>query len=270
MIDENNIESDNSSQGLLAFIFSDYKSLIDRIAPQGWDKSLYKRFLHPTAEQQYEEYKTITGNLARLSKKEPHYDKSLIDFQNEFVEEESKVPEDPIYILGMAVYGIFSDNHEVISSQNKVHDLGSARGSGSFIADFLNGFFPESNLSFDYIDFYLESHIVQERADMTPFYEYIFTKLNEKNCSWKYSFPRLYIADLSHLKEETPAEEYNPQQAILNEVEDKKKREEVEKLRQELDNAYQQELEEAKLKPPPLLVQAYKNIFGQFPDGFPH
>ncbi len=179
------------------------------------------------------------------------------------------MPEDCIYIIGQAVYDIFSNNHKVISARNKVYDLGSMRGSGSFIAEFLNGFFPELNLAYDYIDFYMGSFFLHNRADMTPFYEFIFTRLKEKSCSWKYSFPRLYATDLRHLKKDEPPEEYDPQKSVLKEIEDVKKDREVAKMRQDMEEAYQQELEAARHKPPPPIVQAYKNIFGVFPEEFP-
>ncbi len=64
-------ETDECCREILAYIFSGYETFIARIAPQGWDKSPFKRFRHPTAEQQYEEYKTITDNIARFQKKNP-------------------------------------------------------------------------------------------------------------------------------------------------------------------------------------------------------
>src|SRR5260370_26318687 len=153
-----------------------------------------------------------------MSKKETgKYDKTLIDFQKDYVEEKCEVPQECIYVVAQAAYDIFSNNHEVSSQRSKVYDLGSMRGSGSFIAEFLNNFFPAFNFSYDYIDFYMGSIFIRDRANMTPFYEFVFSKLKAKNCSWKYSFPRLYMADLRHLKNETPVEEYDPQKAALSE-----------------------------------------------------
>jgi hypothetical protein len=271
MEETDNTESEKSCNELLAFIFSDYPSLVKHIAPEGWDKSLFKKFHNPTAEQQFEEYKRITDNLARLSKKEAgHYDKTLVDIQNEYLDEKSKDPDECIDVLGNAVYDIFSNNHEVISSVGSAYDLGSMRGSGGFIADFLNDFFKELNFNYDYIDFYMGSTFMRNRADMTPFYEFVFKKLKEKDCTWKYSFPRLYIMDFRHLKKEQTPEEYDPQQAVLKEIEEKKDTERLEKIRQEMEEEYQKELEEAKLNPPPIQVQAFVNVFGHLPEGFPH
>jgi hypothetical protein len=55
---------------------------------------------------------------------------------------------------------------------------------------------------------------------------------------------------------------------LLKELERKKEKDKIEKMRQELDDAYLEELEEAKYKPLPKVVQAYKNIFGFLPEGF--
>jgi hypothetical protein len=100
MEETDNTESEKSCNELLAFIFSDYPSLVKHIAPEGWDKSLFKKFHHPTAEQQFEEYKRITDNLARLSKKEAgHYDKTLVDIQNEYLDEKSKDPDATVPLI---------------------------------------------------------------------------------------------------------------------------------------------------------------------------
>lgn len=268
---EDNNESEKSCTELLTSIFSDYQSLLKRIAPTGWNNSEFKKFYHPTPEQQFEEDKTISENLARLSKKPvAPYDKTLLDFQKGYVEEEAKEPQECIEVLGNAVYDIFSNNHEVVSALGKVYDLGSMRGSGGFIADFLNSFFEEFRFHYDYMDFYMGTIFLRDRADMTPFYEFVFKKLKEKGCSWKYSFPRLYLLNFNEAKEEeTPAEKYDPEEALLKEMEKSKENEKIEKMRQELDDAYLEELEEAKYKPLPKVVQAYKNIFGSLPEGFP-
>jgi hypothetical protein len=264
-------ESEKSCTELLTYLFSDYQSLLKRIAPNGWNYSEFKKFYHPTPEQQFDEYKTLSENLARLSKKPvSEYDKTLLDFQKEYVGEEAKEPEECIEVLGNAVYDIFSNNHEVISASGKVYDLGSMRGSAGFIADFLNSFFEEYQFTYDYIDFYVGTIFLRDRADMTPFYEYVFKKLKEKECSWKYSFPRLYLLNFNDTKdEETPPEKYNPEESLLREIEKNEKNEKLEKMRQELDRAHLEELEEAKYKPPPKVVQAYKNIFGSLPQGYP-
>jgi TPP-dependent pyruvate/acetoin dehydrogenase alpha subunit len=55
---------------------------------------------------------------------------------------------------------------------------------------------------------------------------------------------------------------------LLKELERKKEKDKIEKMRQELDDAYLEELEEARSKPLPKVVQAYKNIFGFLPEGF--
>ncbi len=267
---ENNIESEKSCAELLTYIFSDFENFLKRIAPDGWNNSEFRKFYHPTPEQQFDEYKTLSNNLAKLSKKPiTDGDKTLLDFQKEYVDEPAKEPEECIEILGNAVYDVFSNNHEVISASKKVYDLGSMRGSAGSIADFLNSFFTEYRFNFDYIDFYMGTIFLRERADMTPFYEYVFNKLKEKDCSWKYSFPRVYLLDFKKAKEvDTSPEKYNPEESLLKELERKKEKDKIEKMRQELDDAYLEELEEARSKPLPKVVQAYKNIFGFLPEGF--
>lgn len=49
------------------------------------------------------------------------------------------------YVLGLSVYDIFSNNHQVSGKDNRIYDLGSLRGSGGFIADFFNKYYPASS-----------------------------------------------------------------------------------------------------------------------------
>src|SRR4029453_12193252 len=87
-------------------------------------------------------------------------------------------------LVGMCLWDVFSDNHEVIDAAGRVVDLGSFRGTGGFIADFIN---RELNArEYDYIDFYLGTIWVSERVDLTPVYDMIFRRLKTLGLDWNY------------------------------------------------------------------------------------
>jgi hypothetical protein len=69
--------------------------------------------------------------------------------------------------------------------------LGSFRGSGGFIAELLND--QTSSRRHDYLDFYLGTIGVGDRADLTPVYRMIFRRLAAQGCDWTYAFPRLHV-----------------------------------------------------------------------------
>jgi len=104
-----------------------------------------------------------------------------------------------------------------------------------------------------------------------PLFVYIFDKLKHKGLDWKYYFPRMGI--LSFQKEPTDttiSENYDPEKGMAEEIEKRQKQREIEEFQSKLDNAYEEEREEAKYKRPPLIIRAYAEVYGQFPEGWVH
>ena len=50
-----------------------------------------------------------------------------------------QVIDEPAELLGLCLWDVFSDNHQVIAADGRVVDLGSFRGSAGVIADFFEG-----------------------------------------------------------------------------------------------------------------------------------
>ncbi|MBS3742682.1 MAG: hypothetical protein KGY74_11230, partial [Candidatus Cloacimonetes bacterium] len=230
-------------------------------------------FLHPTPEQQYEEHIRIRDNINRLSKESKQEDREvkISDFKQDDLSDISEYDEF-FYILGLSVYDIFSNNHEVIGNDNKIYDFGSLRGSGRFIADFFNDNFSDNSKKYNYMDFYMGTVWIKERGDLTPIYEYIFRKLKDFKCDWKYSFPRMYLVDLQKLfdsSDEDNLKHYKPETAVQKKLELTENDKQTKKFQKELDKIYKEEYENAKYKPLSPIVQAYKNIYGQLPNGHP-
>lgn len=260
---------------LFEHFFKDAPSLLSEFAPGGWEKSLLFLAFHPTPQQRYKEALRFHKNLSSLIKDKDKQRESeeprLEDFLNQ--EEEKADPiEEIIYLVGLCLWDIFSDNHEVISASGKVYDTGSFRGSGGFIADYLNSHFQKISREYDYLDFYMGTFAVQERTDLLPIYTWIFKHLRSLECDWIYSFPRIYAISLNKADEASNSDplDYDPGKALEEEFFRQEKTAEADKLQDELNEAYEKDIEEAKYKPLPKTVQAYKNVYGRLPNGWPH
>jgi len=274
MLDDNLQKTDAECTEILNYIFCDVLSLYNIVAPNGWISSEYIHFLHPTTKQQIDENKLMTDRINKLmktekGKEEDHFD--ISDFKqdeligiNEF--------EEFLYILGLAVYDIFSNNHDVIGYDKKTFDLGSLRGSGHFIADFLNENYNNPSNSYEYMDFYMGTIWIRSRGDLTPFYEFIFLKLKEFHCDWNYFFPRLFLIEPKKIFDSLDIQDYTNYKsefAVLNELGLTEEDRQAKKLQEEFDKAYEDEYEEAKYKPLNQIVKAYKNVYGVLPNGHP-
>ena len=65
----------------------------------------------------------------------PTLDEIAGDFRERPIEVEPEVRE----LVGQCLWDVFSDGHEVVSLEDgRVLDLGSFRGSGGFLAEYLN------------------------------------------------------------------------------------------------------------------------------------
>jgi len=260
---------------LLQYIFNGALSFYQKIAPDGLKNTEYILFLHPSAEQQYEEYIRIRSNLNRLIKKAKKEEKKIevSDFKQDDLADILEY-EDFLYILGLSLWDVFSNNHEVLGEDNQIYDLGSFRGSARFIADFLNDHFPEKlTTKYDYLDFYMGTYAIEERGDLTPFYEYIFQKLKEYHCDWKYSFPQTYLIEpkekFDNLNFISPPENYNPAQATHHQLGLTDEDNQIKKLKIKLESIFNEAYEEAKYQPLSPIVQAYRNVYGCLPEGHP-
>lgn len=270
--------SEKACERLFEHFFVDADSLVARFAPDGWENSPLLFIFHPTPQQRYREALRFHKNLESLFGKSGRKRKSeppkLSDFSDS-EPDETDPSREIVEILGMCLWDIFSDNHEVMSTDGMIYDIGSFRGAAGFIAGYINSHFTAIERRYDYLDFYMGSIWVCDRADLLAIYTWIFEQLRRLDCDWKYSFPRIGLIDFGKPKKQNDDEgadmlAYDPGKAVEDEIAHQKREQEIARLREELDRIYEQELEEAKDKPPPKTVQAYKIVYGCLPDGWPH
>jgi len=152
-------------------------------------------------------------------------------------------------LVAMCLWDVFSNEHDVVDRDGRRVDIGSWRGAAGFLAEQLNRQRGESQ--YDYVDFYMGSFGVSQRADLTPVYEMIFRRLKEGLLDWRYSFPKLQLIEF-------PSERPNGARSY-----------QLEKIKAELKEAHRQAIEDSKLKPVPEIVLAYRNVYGTLPHGWP-
>lgn len=256
--------------------------LLQELAPAGWDLSPLLRVYHPTVEQVYEEavriHANIQGLLAPRGRPRQNPPPTLEEVRRSHREDPVRPREECADLLARCLWDIFSDNHEVFTSEGSLVDLGSFRSSAGFIADLCNRLEGPEGPAMggkDYMDFYMGTIWIARRADLAPVYALIFRRLKALGLDWRYVRPRLYLVDLSGLRESLEGGDqpewvgYDPSEAFAREQEERKRQRELAGLRESLDQAYRESIEEARKGPPPRTVQAYRQVYGRWPGGWP-
>ena len=296
--------------------------VLAELSPQGWAASPLAAVYHPSAATVYEETIRIRRNIENIPFKKkpdappPPPEPTLAEIEAEHVESPVEAERECQELVGLCLWDIFSDNHEVSAEDGRLLDLGSMRASGGFLAEVLNkqdGPKPEpreepeflkemfSKMSggpeqskmyemmrkemygdggYTYMDFYMGTHMVGSRADLSPVYEMIFRRLRARGLDWKYVFPRLHLVDFRPLKKaldekkrqesgESEWEEYDPSAAFEQEQEETEHEKEVAEMREKLDEAHLEAVEEAQDQEPPKTVLAYQAVYGELPLGWP-
>jgi hypothetical protein len=237
---------------------------------------------HPTAEQVYGETVQIRENLRNLLKKEPVSPKeepplTLDAVRRDMIDRAPNPVEDCADLLGCCLWDVFADNHDVVTADRMLVDLGSFRSAAGFIADFRHhrthsqeGFGNRG----DYIEFYMGTTMVRHRADLTPVYELTFRRMRQIGLSWRYAHPRLYAIDLSSLSDLGEADvpetlRYDPTENFWRERQRAERQTELAEFRQSLNEVYRSSIQNACDGPPPATVRAYQRVYGRDPDGWP-
>lgn len=254
--------------------------VLAEIAPEGWEHSPLLACFHPSVEQLFQERVALHRNLEELrrlglrrrgetagdSRPEPTLEDVRREYEASAIEEEEEVTE----LVGLCLWDVFSDNHDVIAADGRLADIGSFRGAGAFLDEHLTRD-QEGWRRGDYLRFYLGTIWISRRADLTPMYAMIFRRLKALGADWVYHFSELGIVELGSIKEhpDRAVGEYSVSQAAVAELEAQQRRAEVERFRAELREMNARAREAAMDLAPPATVRAYRQVYGSDPRGWP-
>jgi len=272
--DENRLSGEACGKVLDALFPSGFagRDVLEEIVPDGWESSPFARVFHPTPEQIHEERMALFRDLeADLDPGDtvglpPTLEQANRDWRSWNVHVQPE--EECIKLVGLCLWDIFSDNHDVTTPEGHLVHLGSFRGTGAFLADWLKG--KGRGNRYDYLTFYLGTCGLSGRADYASLYRMIFKRMKKLALDWVYQFPRLGIV----MKQDSEAdkgliEEYDPSQALKDEEEKAERAQEAAQLMADLEQDYQDAVKEAQESEPPDTVRAYRDVYGHFPRGWP-
>jgi hypothetical protein len=235
--------------------------VFEEIAPDGWERSPLLACFHPSVERVFEERLQLHRNIEA----EP----TLEELQREYQPQPVRPHEELTELVGLCLWDVFSDNHDVIAADGRVVDIGSFRGAGAFLDEHLTGD-RNSWRAGDYLRFYLGTIWIAARADLTPVYLMIFRRLKALGGSWVYHFPELGLVAFGDLPADSePPARYSPSEALAVERKTREREAEVSRLRAELEEMNAHAREDAMDRPPPATVRAYRQVYGRDPRGWP-
>lgn len=246
--------------------------VLSQIATEGWERSPFLRVLHPTPDGLFRQAKKLHQESEEFQ--DPSEAAGPPSTFEEAVKNAQSYPrgtrpvEECEEIVGRCLWDIFSDNHDVWTPEGRIVHLGSFRGTGGFLADWLNA--KAGMAKYNYLDFYMGSGRLGARVDIAPIYRLIFRRVKSQNLGWIYHFPKLGIAMFEKPGDDTrPIEEYDPSQALTEEEERKNRAQEAARLMVGLDEDYRKAVEQARENDPPDTVQTYREVYGHLPRGWP-
>lgn len=280
--------------------------LMAELCPDGWRGSDLRLALHPTPEQRWREAVALKkrlrelGDLFSASKSEEGKSNkgasgpkpTPLPDREEFIKQEEARGDEQSEsdatelgrLVGLCLWDILSDNHDLITPAGRVCHIGSFRATAGIIADFFHGHSrdQDSDQDYDYdgwldmrmgyMEFYMGTISVAERTELRPVYRCIFHRLKACGYDWKYEFPRLGMIRLKHREPpdgEPDWHNYNPSESFAKEEEQREAEAEAARLQRDLDEIHKESLEHAKNRPEPAVVNAYREIYGRDPRGWP-
>jgi len=251
------------------------------VAPNGWEQSPLVACFHPSVERVFEERVQFHQNIAALrmagsrpgdpaqveteAPPAPTLEDVLREYQPEPVQADAELTE----LVGLCLWDVFSDSHEVITADGRVADIGSFRGAGAFLDERLTGERGGWREG-DYLRFYLGTIWINARADLAPVYAMIFRRMRALGADWVYQFPELGLVNFGGLRPDSESlARYSPNEALAAEHKAQKREAEVARLRADLEEMNTRAREDAMDRLPPATVRAYRQVFGRDPKGWP-
>lgn len=256
--------------------------VLSEIAPAGWEQSSLLACFHPSVQRIFEEQLQICRNIEALRRARncrnkaaetddaPLAEPTLEEVRREYQPRSVRQDEELTELVGLCLWDVFSDNHDVITVDGRVADIGSFRGASAFLDEHASRDSCDRCRDADYMRFYMGTIWISGRADLSPVYAMIFRRLRSLGADWVYHFPELRLVDLGALGTESDQPpRYSLSEAAAAEVRARKREANLEGLRAEVAASNAQAREKAMDHPPPVTVRAYRQVYGCDPRGWP-
>ena len=253
--------------------------VLAEIAPEGWEQSPLLACFHPSVEQRYEEAVQLHRNVEELSRamrrkdaseREPRPEPTLDEIRSEYRAEPANVQEEVTELIGLCLWDVFSDNHDVTTADGRAVDIGSFRGAGGFLDEHLTRDQEDRWREGDYLRFYMGTIWISRRADLTPVYVMIFRRLRALGADWEYHFAQLYLTELAPRDQGVEqSATYSVSESATAELKAQKRRAETARMRAEIDELNAQARESALDQETPATVRAHRQVYRRDPRGWP-
>ena len=266
--------------------------VLAELAPEGWERSGLVRAFHPGVAQAHAEAVALHENLERIRQlgrkkrgdgedgpeEPPKPPPTLEEIRAEYRETPVKPEEECREVVGRVLWEIFSDNHSVVADDGREVDLGSFRGASSTLDAFDRGNPEEAPGMEDWLEvwdrgdhmrFYCGLAFISGRTDYRPVYEMVFRRLRSLGADWIYRFPRIGVVRFRKPDEPVDPADYSPSEAFAKEAREREDEAEFARMEAELDEAHEEAAAEAAAREPPPIVQAYREVYGRLPSGWP-
>jgi hypothetical protein len=246
--------------------------LLAEVCPEGWESSPLWLAFHPGPERRYEERCAFMKNMERIKRTAepgppvPTFEEFLAD------EKEGRCSlggplEEWTELLGDCLWDTISNNHDLILASGEQVNFGSFRMVSALIDGFISGeTLGDAWDCGDCMRFYMGTSFVSGRTDLRPVYRLIFKRLQALGCRWCYSFPQIYAMRFQKPEE---AGDYDPSKGFAAEEEKRKQGDEDKRFQEQLDADVAVSKRKAWDEAPPQIVQAYQEVFGEDPSGWP-
>ncbi len=119
--------------------------MLAEVAADGWAQAPLLTCFHPSVEQRYGEAVQLHRNFEVLRKTRPRLDSNaqgdegdsseptLEEIRREYQPTPVRSHEEVTELVGLSLWDVFFDNHDVIAADGRAGDIGSFRGAGAFL-----------------------------------------------------------------------------------------------------------------------------------------
>lgn len=231
--------------------------VLAELVPDGWEESPYVEFFHP-----------------ELGVPFPESDPELKDRPRTAVDPDRECRD----LVGRIVWEVLAEDHSVIAPDGRRIDLGEYDDASSVLHLFDQGEIDEEPGVEDWLDmwdrgnstrFSCDLSGIEREVDCSDVYELVFRRMQALDIDWIYEFPKCGLYRFEQPRASEAEDPHSPVDNFLKELEHQEALKESEEKQAKLDAINQEAAEKAAKEAPPVIVQAYMNVFGRRPSGWP-